>query len=311
MTEYKVSIIVPVYNVYQYLRRCLNSLVNQTYRNLEIIIVNDCSPDNSKDICLEFLEKDKRIKYVENMENLGISSTRNVGLMNSTGDYIFFIDSDDFIEENTISNMCDCLKEKSYDVVSCDFNYYYDVNTVKRLAVLNTDEYGCELTPIDAYRLLLTQKTNYRCVWAKLIKKSLFENLSFKEGCRYGEDMILVSQLLLKAKSFFHLNKSFYNYSQEGMSLVRSGFNSEKLKEIDILKDWIKIVDDNFPTLRKYAESYLYMVIIDCGIQTYRNGLVNENNELKFYVKSNLSKILFSDLLTFKMKVKAFYVLLR
>ena len=115
----KVSILVAVYNVEKYLRRCLDSLISQTYQNIEIILVDDCSTDNSLSICYEYAKKYKRVTVVKKQENTGLSDVRNIGIEHSTGDYIMFIDSDDYVCENFVEEMVKAIEEKNVDVVRC------------------------------------------------------------------------------------------------------------------------------------------------------------------------------------------------
>ena len=116
----KVSIIIPVYNVQKYLRKCLDSIVNQTFKNIEIIIINDGSSDNSLNICKEYSKKDKRINII-NKHNEGVSKARNTGLLYATGEYISFIDSDDWVEQNMIEELYNSITSNKADLCICNF----------------------------------------------------------------------------------------------------------------------------------------------------------------------------------------------
>ena len=116
----KISVVVPVYNVEKYLRKCIDSIINQTYKNLEIILVDDGSPDKCGEICDEYAKKDNRVKVIHK-KNAGVSSARNDGIDNATGEYIIFVDSDDWLEDNAIEIMVDKLNEYDYDCVFCNF----------------------------------------------------------------------------------------------------------------------------------------------------------------------------------------------
>ena len=123
---YKVSIVVPVYNVEKYLNRCLNSLVNQDYKNIEIIIVNDGSPDNSQMIIDKYKKEYSNVIKAFKKKNEGLSEARNFGLKKATGDYIAFIDSDDYVETNMISEMIKCASKNNSDIVVCDIFDEYE-----------------------------------------------------------------------------------------------------------------------------------------------------------------------------------------
>lgn len=310
MNDDLISIIVPVYNVEKYIARCLNCLCNQTYKNIEIICVDDKTPDKSLEICELYAQKDSRIIIHKNNLNLGPSTVRNIGKSLAKGKYIFYIDSDDFIAENTIQLLYDASENGAVDIVSCNFCYYYNENNVRNVFLVNKRNKVVALTQEKAFSYLLTQETNYRCVWAKLIKKDVIQGLSFPDDNRYGEDMIFISKLLCIAKSIKHVNKVLYFYSQEGVSLVRSGFNKEKLKEVNIVSDWVKLTENTFPALKKKALAYYYITVINLCLVTRWNNLINESNALKKEVKKTYKEILLSKFLSLKMKLKATYIFL-
>ena len=121
----KISIVVPVYNVENYIEECINSIINQTYKNLEIILVDDGSTDSSGKICDKFAKNDDRIKVIHK-KNEGLGKTRNVRILESTGDYLFFVDSDDFIDLNTIEKLYNRSNNGTMDLVICDYYKYYN-----------------------------------------------------------------------------------------------------------------------------------------------------------------------------------------
>ena len=122
MADELISIIVPIYNVEKYLRQCLDSILNQTYQNFECLLINDGSPDNSADICREYVEKDSRFKYFEK-ENGGLSDARNYGIRQSKGSYITFVDSDDWLEENAVEILMKRAEETGADLIYFNFTY--------------------------------------------------------------------------------------------------------------------------------------------------------------------------------------------
>lgn len=310
MNDDLISIVVPVYNVENYLSRCLDCLCKQTYTNIEIICVDDKSTDGSLAICEEASKKDTRICIHKNEKNVGLSSVRNIGIGIAKGKYIFFIDSDDFIDEDTIKFLYEQTQNGTVDIVSCNFCFYFGKDNVKDVYLYNKETDVCDLTQEEAFKQLLAQKTNYRCVWAKLIKKEIMNDLSFPEGNRYGEDMIFISKLILKATKIKHLNKILYFYNQEGISLVRSGFNKEKLKEVDIVKDWVTLTKEKFPNLLNKANAYYYITIINFCLVTRRNNLIEDSNRLKIEVRKYYGLILGCKFLSLKIKLKATYIML-
>ena len=175
----KVSIIVPVYNVEKYIRRCLDSLVNQTIDDYEVIFVNDGSPDNSKDIILEYMEKYPDIIKLYDKENGGQGSARNLGIKKATGEYLGFVDSDDFVNLEMFKKMYDLAKQKKSDIVACSYKIYYEnSNTFEDYNLKMNNE-----TIIEDY--IMEQPA----IWNKLIKRELIidNKLFFPEGIIYED----------------------------------------------------------------------------------------------------------------------------
>ena len=115
----KVSVLVPIYNVEHFLDRCIQSILNQTYKNIEVILVDDCSSDNSLSICYEYAKKDERVKVIKKETHTVVSDVRNLGLENSTGDYVMFVDSDDYVCETFVEDMVEAIENKNVDFVRC------------------------------------------------------------------------------------------------------------------------------------------------------------------------------------------------
>ena len=171
-----ISIIIPVYNVEKYINKCLESVINQTYRNLEIILVDDGSEDKSGKICEEISIKDNRIRVIHK-ENGGLSDARNIGLDNSNGEYIAFIDSDDFIERDMIEFLYYNINKYDADISICS-NYIFDEeecidNSTKEIKVYNRLEILKEV--------LLDEKIR-SYAWNKMYKRDLFYNIIFPKG---------------------------------------------------------------------------------------------------------------------------------
>lgn len=226
----KVSIIVPVYNVEKYLDRCLKSLVNQTIEQYEIIIVVDGSTDNSIEIVKKYKDKYPQIiKYFET-ENRGLSAARNYGIEKATGEYIGFVDSDDYIEINMYEELYKCAKNNHYDIVVCD--YYKVMEKEKKEVVI-------EITKdADIEEVVLKSKPY---AWNKIYKKSVFEkyNLKFPEGLIF-EDISTIYPLIMQVEKVGYLNEKmyFYNYSRED-----SIMKNKVRKDLHILESLAKLND--------------------------------------------------------------------
>ena len=243
----KISVIVPVYRVEKYLKRCLDSIINQTYTNLEIILIDDGSDDSCGAICDSYAAKDSRVKVIH-QTNKGLSASRNIGLKHSTGDFVAFVDSDDYINSHMFEHMMDALVDNNADIVMCDFQYVYSDSTQETL------EKDIKVRDIEVFaghkaQYLMCEdyisRVIYTVVWNKLYKKELFEGIKYPEG-RIHEDEARTHELLYKAKTICYLKKPFYYYYQRPEGIVNSSENSlKKLQLIDAYIDRLAFYRDN------------------------------------------------------------------
>ena len=209
----KISIIVPIYNTEKYLTNCINSIINQSYKNLEIILVNDASTDNSLNICKEFQEEDKRIVLFD-IEHSGVSKARNCGLDNATGDYIGFVDSDDYIEPNMFETLIKAIKKYSADISMCKKKSCRRLTSFSEIKEFDYIEY----TSKQALEQLLLDKDIGNYVTIKLFKKELFENIRFPVNRTY-EDILTTYKLFIKSKKIIYIPQVLYHYYQRDDSI--------------------------------------------------------------------------------------------
>ena len=199
---FKISVIVPVYKVEQYLERCVDSIINQTYRNLEIILVDDGSPDRCPEICDRYSEADSRIKAIHR-KNGGLSAARNTGLKAATGDYIALVDSDDYININMFADMMEQLLLHKADIVMCDCKYVYDIDDKTDITEKAVNP---KITSIDGrIAQYYSYKDDYTRIvfnvaWNKIYKRKLFDGITYPEG-RIHEDEARTHRLIYKAVS--------------------------------------------------------------------------------------------------------------
>lgn len=235
----KISIIIPVYNVEKYINRCIDSLLNQTYKNIEIILIDDGSTDNSGKQCDIYEKKDKRIK-VKHIKNQGVTKARMVGVSLATGNYITFVDSDDYIEITTYETLMKFLKENKLDI--CVFNYYIVQNDRVKIhknkdkipTIMNTNEY-----------LSLMCKNNFGgMMWNKIYKKELILNnlKSLENGLAILEDLLFNCELCEKYPKLRvgYINNLYYYYIIRKGSALNSDFSP---KSLDSIYAQIKILD--------------------------------------------------------------------
>lgn len=213
--ETLISIIVPVYNVEKYLNKCIDSILNQTYRNIEVILVDDGSPDNCGKICDEYAMKDKRVKVIH-IENKGVSNARNVGVENSTGQYIGFVDADDILFKKMYEKLLNEAVKEDADIVQCNYCYLFEDGTTKPM-----------IRKIKTKKVEKEQKITaffdgdiYPLVATKLFKSSLLNDIRFDINLKIGEDRLFMHECCLKALKIALLEDVYYYYFQRQTSVM-------------------------------------------------------------------------------------------
>lgn len=233
----KISVIVPVYNVEKYIRKCLDSILNQTFTDFEIILVDDGSPDNCGSICDEYAKKDNRI-FVVHQKNGGLSAARNSGIdwafQNSDSEFITFIDSDDTIAENYLEKLMNAM-DNNADIVSCKLNFF-----IEETQKSETD--GCFDTPaerftgkeavIHLYKMDSKVRTE---ACAKLYRKNLFSDIRFPEG-KIHEDQAVVPILIYSSRTVVSINDPLYIYYIRNGSITHGNFSAKRFDDIDALQ---------------------------------------------------------------------------
>lgn len=230
----EVSIIIPVYNSRKYLRKCLDSVCNQSLNDIEIIIIDDMSTDNSLDIVRSYEKNDSRIKLIAMDRNYGPGILRNIGINEASGKYIGFVDSDDYIEPNMYSELYNKILETEVDIVSCSFvNEVCGIDYKKILFGVNHNS-GKEIIiePKKQPDFLYDQAV---VCWNKLYKHDFIENFSFPEHLKY-EDYPMVMNMLGSADRIFTLDRSFYHYRVRPNSLTTSDYKNFKIEVLDIFE---------------------------------------------------------------------------
>jgi len=231
-----LSIIVPVYKVEPYLRKCIDSILAQTFTDFELILVDDGSPDNCPAICEEYAERDSRI-IVIHKENGGQASARNRGLDIAKGDYIGFVDSDDWIHPQMYEIMIDVLKEKCVDIVKCDCirttQLNIEINDISKTSIDDS------IITLNRYIYVETNFYKYRgfissMLWDKIYKRNIFENIRLPEGHIF-EDAFILPDTLDKTQSIAVINIALYFYFQRDESTMHTEYSITKLLERDLV----------------------------------------------------------------------------
>lgn len=298
----KISVIIPVYNVEKYLKRCLDSVINQTYKNLEIILIDDGSTDNSGKICDEYAQKDERI-IVIHKENGGVSSARNKGLDICIGDYISFIDSDDWINLEYFRKLYNNLIENNSDISCCDYiriGNNDDIrlsDSVAEIQILNGE---------DILKFYLKEELTSPC--AKLYDKKFWVYNRFPIG-KTNEDIFTIFKVFSEIERIVYDKTQLYYYYRNYDSTTKSKFSR---KNLDLLHAWKEVLNlsrnysNEIQKLANFRLKKAYFSLL--GIIAY-NGMDNsdENNEIKNFIlknfKENYIYLLKSNLISFNRKL--------
>lgn len=285
MNKELVSIVLPIYGVENYLHKCVDSIIKQTYTNLEIILVDDGSPDNCPQICDEYKEKDNRI-IVIHKENGGLSDARNAGLSVATGDYISFIDSDDYISKDFVETLMNVLLSKNADIVECGVTFVDEDNKI--LKTRNIQENSLELDKIDALKRLILERGVYQTVWNKLYRRKVIGEDLFPVG-KLNEDEYWTYKVIEKSDKVIVIDKAMYFYLQRKASIMG---NQYSIKRFDGLKAKIERYDDLkiYNELSGCLDSALMYDLLFHYQSAIHNLKGNEKKNVVNYIKASLKK---------------------
>jgi glycosyltransferase involved in cell wall biosynthesis len=271
-----ISIIVPVYNTGKYLDRCIKSLINQTYNNLEIILVNDGSTDNSKEICDFYTKRHLNIVAIHK-ENGGLSDARNFGIEISKGDYIGFVDADDYVSPNMYDDLYNSCKEYNSDISMCG---RFDVINGLNKSSLTLPKVKKFSSTEALARLLKSDKID-SSVCDKIFKKRLFANLRFPLK-KYNEDIFITSKLIHLSKSIVHIGKPLYYYYHRDGSITSENYSEKKLDLLEASKDLKLFINEFYPSLNKLADLFYYKGLI------FLAGLITKSNNDKYRISKKI-----------------------
>ena len=291
----KVSIIVPIYNSEKYLEKCLDSLLNQDYDNLEILLINDGSFDGSKTICEKYAKKAKKIKLYNN-KNMGVSYSRNFGLKNCTGDFITFIDSDDYVANSYISTLVKYQLKNDYDIVISNAKDIKDDETVER----KIKGLPVTLDKINTLDAFFSLKYFAPVCWGRLYKKSVINGVYFDEKMSIAEDGKFFLEAIERSNKNIVIPEKNYFYFIRNGSLAHSGYDKKWLGELEFCEDCLKKYANTKienEVLYKFIEINVRLALmqnseIDGNInifiknlKKYRKSFLNIKGHLKFKMK--------------------------
>lgn len=258
-----ISVIIPVYKVERYLENCVDSVRQQTYTNLEIILVDDGSPDRCPALCDEFAKQDERIKVIHK-ENGGLSDARNVGLDNANGDYVTFVDSDDLILPNMIEILLSLCEENGAEMSMCQLVKCGELDTLDTLDTLSTQKNPTKIqsyTGPEKMKAYLADEIIEPTTWKKMYSKRLFAHLRFPKG-KIHEDTFTTYLLVDMANKIVVTSDIGYIYRQNSQGIMNSGFSPNRFHAVEAKLQQLGFIEKNYPQLRKYARAE---VIYSCN----------------------------------------------
>ncbi len=301
-----ISVIVPIYNVEQYLCRCVDSIINQTYKNLEIILVDDGSPDNCPEICDDYAKKDNRIKVIHK-KNEGSAEARNAGIRKSNGDYFWFIDSDDYASEKFLELLLYTAIMENSQIVECnsvkvdkesDFFFGFDLK-INKINTYNND---------IAFEMLIDEDEFHHYVWNKIYHKTVINGIDFPKG-KYIDDEYWTYKVFGRAQKISKIDTCLYCYVQHNSSAMNRNFNIKRLDMLEAKYEQINYVIKKYPSLYFKAKLDLFNACMFLSQSSMKYLKSIENDTAVNYIKSYLPKCKFtkSELNNFSGKQKIWY----
>lgn len=261
----KISVIVPVYKVEPFLDKCISSIVNQTYKNLEIILVDDGSPDNCPAMCDAWAEKDSRIRVIHKT-NGGLSDARNAGMAVATGELMAFVDSDDWIAPDMYEYLYQRLAEDNSDIAACGVQMVWEDKTPSRML---TQEGNCVLNQEEAMRAIIEESWLKQPVWYKLYKTALVRDILFPVE-KYHEDVFWSYQAVGSAKKVSVSDHVGYYYLQRGGSIMGAGYSLKRLDAVEAKVQRCAYIQERFSALSPLAIKDLWFTCIYQGQSALR-----------------------------------------
>ncbi|SES12355.1 Glycosyltransferase involved in cell wall bisynthesis [Butyrivibrio fibrisolvens] len=247
MNDILVSVIVPIYNVEDYLPKCIDSIICQTYKNIEIILVDDGSPDSCGQICENYKKKDSRIKVIHK-ENGGLSDARNAGICRAKGSYYVFIDSDDYIHERMIETLVEGVVSTGADIAVCSFKNVKEDEIIDIHSGINTGSYKLISEDIDRLSYFYGDKyTEFTVAWNKIYPASFFKEIKYPKG-KIHEDEFTTYKLLELAKKIAYIDVPLYYYVSRSSSIMGEEFSLKRLHRLDAISERM----DHYLSLGKY-----------------------------------------------------------
>lgn len=284
-----ISVIIPVYNVEKYIKNCIDSVKNQTYYNIEIIIIDDGSPDNCGTICDKYAKEDSRIKVIHK-KNEGVAVARNEGLKEAKGKFITFVDSDDMVKDDYIEYLYNILIKNDADIACCNFEYTYEQKTNYK-KIEDEKEKIIVYDNKEALENLLYQKEIDTSPWGKIYRREMFENIMFPIGKIY-EDFGTIYKTIINAKRVVYGNQKKYLYLQRDTSTIGRNFCSKDFNMLELAIEMEKYIMNKYPELENAINSRIINMDFYFIRRIDKNKYKNEYKKIKDDIKQKRKKVL-------------------
>lgn len=296
-----VSVLIPAYNAEKTIHRSLDSILAQTYCDIEVIVVNDGSTDSTLAELQAYAKKDERVKVIDQL-NSGVAAARNTALDNASGEYILYVDADDWIEPDTVERLLNRMSEDT-DIVFCSSDHAETPEHVQ--CELQAE---CEIWDRDRQILeFLRHKRMTGMLWNKLIRRSLTDGISFNEKTGYGEDAEFLWQILKKSRKMVVTNEVLYHHVLEDTSISHLSFSEKKYSAIPMWESITEEVERDYPELLSLAKERLMCAAVYSGYEMKKAEYKNEiqKRHIQEIVKKNWKEFIKSDTVSSKMKIYA------
>lgn len=304
MKQPLVSVIIPIYKVYEYLDKCIESVVNQTYSNLQIILVDDGSPDGCAARCDEWAERDARISVIHKL-NGGQADARNFGMRISNGDYVSFIDSDDYVSEDFIKVLLSTALEHNSDIVVCEYVKFFDEGEYEEY---HDDSIVSNYSTLNGLSALIDENPFHLHVWDKLYKRKVIKDICFEVG-RIHEDVFWLYQAFGHAEKITKLNKTMYFYLQRKTSTMGQGYSLKSLDYLEGKKNSQLYIEKHYPGLVLQAKLDFFgscIYLLQCVLK-YMSGKEKRQAISRIRKYKKKCGITFSDIKTVRSGVRRYY----
>lgn len=287
----KISLILPVYNVEEYIEKCLQSITAQTFQDYEVIIVDDGSTDGSVRFCEEICTQDSRFSLI-NKENGGLSDARNVGIEAATGEYIVFVDSDDFIAPTLLEQLTSCLEDTDSDIAICEPVHYYSERQYDNVNIFTDATTIRTFSSKEALCEMLYQKSFLVSAWGKAYKSSLFLDIRFPVG-KLFEDSAIMYKLFEQCNQIVYTDAKLYAYVHRENSITTNEFSDRDLDILEITDDILehfKTDTDVYRAAISYKVSACFRILLNAPDGDKYKGI---QNDCKKFILDNWQQVLF------------------